>query len=98
MDNDGVNEIIFSEFYTYVFKKINSKYEVFWKGDSKLLYPEWEVSNLGVPIPIASTMIEIDDFNNDGIKDMIISREYVPQETFADIHQTVARHLSHTEP
>jgi len=84
LDNDGVNEIIFSEFYTYVFKKINSKYEVFWKGDSKLLYPEWEVSNLGVPIPIASTMIEIDDFNNDGIKDMIISREYVPQETFAD--------------
>ena len=23
-----------------------SKYEVFWKGDSKLLYPEWEVSDL----------------------------------------------------
>ena len=84
LDNDGVNEIIFSEFYTYVFKKINDKYEVFWKGDSKILYPEWEVSNSGISTPIASTMIEIEDFNNDGIKDMIISREYVPQETFAD--------------
>ena len=84
LDNDGVNEIIFSEFYTYVFKKINDKYEVFWKGDSKILYPEWEVSDSGIPTPIASTMIEIEDFNNDGIKDMIISREYIPQETFAD--------------
>ena len=57
---------------------------MFWKGDSKILYPEWEVSDSGIPTPIASTMIEIEDFNNDGIKDMIISREYVPQETFAD--------------
>ena len=84
LDKDGINEIIFSEFYTYVFKKINDKYEVFWKGDSKILYPEWQVSNSGIPTPIASTMIEIEDFNNDGIKDMIISREYIPQETFAD--------------
>ena len=84
LDNDGVNEIIFSDFYIYVFKKINDKYQVFWKGDSKLLYSEWELISPGTATPISSTMIEIDDFNNDGIKDMIISREYIPQETFAD--------------
>jgi hypothetical protein len=76
IDNDGVNEIIYSGFETYVFKFNGEKYQLHWTGDYKLLDPNSSPGSIG------STMINFYDINNDNIKDMLISREFPVNNTF----------------
>ena len=85
LDNDGVDEIIFSGDDTFIFKKEGDKYKFQSILHVKQLYPEYNRGD-----PLGSTMIEIEDLNNDGIKDILISREFIiqngGQDTSRDYH------------
>ena len=85
LDNDGINEIIFSGNDTFIFKKEGNKYKFHSLLPVEQQYPEYNYGD-----PLGSTMIEIEDLNNDGIKDILISREYIPQngdqDTSKDYH------------
>ena len=82
LDSDGVNEIIFSGFNTLIFKKEGEIYRFNSRLDATTLYPEMEDGR----DPFGSTMIDIEDFNNDGVLDMIISRERGNMRSDEDFH------------
>lgn len=85
LDNDGINEIIFSGDDTFIFKKEGDKYNFHSILPVEEMYPEYSEGD-----KLGSTMIEVEDFNNDGIKDILISRESIAQnggqDTSSDYH------------